>query len=82
MANVANLNRMELLREFVSPKGERKIRDYVRPDGFFEYEEIFEAFDDIVGTYWSPGYQSGMFESESAVISELEATVPWISAEG
>ena len=73
---------MDLLREFVSPKGKRKIRLYKRPNGFFEYEEVYEAFDDIAGTYWSLGYQSGMFESEMAVISELEATVPWLRADG
>ena len=69
---------MDLIHEKTSPNGKRKVCVYKRPDGFFEYEEIFEAFDEIAGTYWSSGYQSGMFETEGAAIAEIAATTPWL----
>lgn len=69
---------MDVIRELISPTGKRKVRVYRRVDGFFEYEEIYEAFDEIAGVYWSTGYQSGMFETESAVMSDVGATTPWL----
>ncbi len=69
---------MDLIHEMISPNGERKVRVYKRTDGFFEYEEVFEAFDQIAGTYWSSGYQSGMFGTEGAAMAEITATTPWL----
>ena len=69
---------MDLIHEKISPNGKRKVRVYKRTDGFFEYEEVFEAFDRIAGTYWSSGYQSGMFETEGAAMAEITATTPWL----
>ena len=69
---------MDLIHEKTSPNGKRKVIVYRRTDGFFEYEEIFEAFDEIAGIYWSCGYQSGMFETEAAAIAEITATTPWL----
>ncbi|WP_411340780.1 hypothetical protein V6U71_02135 [Sphingopyxis sp. J-6] len=69
---------MNLVRRIISPDGKREVCVYKRIDGFFAYEEIFETFDEIAGSYWSSGYQSGVFETEGAAMAEIAATTPWL----
>ena len=72
---------MDIVREIVSPTGKRKMRLYRRADGFFVYDETFEAFDEIAGLYWSSGYESGIFETEEAATKDMRATTPWLRNE-
>ncbi|MGW8201150.1 hypothetical protein ACWGM0_01205 [Sphingomonas bisphenolicum] len=73
--------KMDIVREIVSPTGKRKIRLYQRADGFFTYDETFEAFDEIAGSYWSSGYEAGIFETEEAATADMTATTPWMRHE-
>ncbi|WP_172709622.1 hypothetical protein [Sphingopyxis granuli] len=78
----ASYSQMDVVRELVSPSGKRKLRLYRRGDGFFGYEEIYEAFDEYVGLYWSPGHRSGVFDTYDAMMAEIEATTPWLRENG
>ncbi len=73
---------MDVICELVSPSGKRKLHLYRRSDGFFEYEETYEAFDDYAGPYWSTGHRSGVFDTYDAMMAEVEATTPWLREGG
>jgi hypothetical protein len=69
---------MRLIKEVASPDEKRKVRLYRRGDGRFSFEEIFEDFDEYVGFFWRPGYQSGIYADEAAAEAEMRATTPWL----
>jgi hypothetical protein len=66
------------IAEILSSDGKRVIKLHVRDDGFFCYEEEYEAFDEIAGRYWSSGYQSGLFANIELAEADIFATFPWL----
>jgi hypothetical protein len=70
---------MRRVSEWVSSTGKRKLRLYERSDGLFWFDEIFEDFDDYTGTYWAPGYQSGLFGTADEAEAEIRAVTPWLA---
>lgn len=73
---------MRLIKELVSPTGKRKISLYERDDGRFLFEEEYEDMDEVAGTYWTPGHQSGLFDNLSAAEAEMRAITPWLRSDG
>ncbi|MEO5706916.1 MAG: hypothetical protein ABIT10_07605 [Alteraurantiacibacter sp.] len=73
---------MHLIQEIVSPTGKRKLHLYRRKDGRYQFEETYEDFDEYAGHYWTPGYQSGVYDSEDAALAEMRALTPWLRAKG
>ena len=69
-----------LVKEWVSPSGERKVRLYEREDKRFSFEEIYKDIDEYVGPYWHPGYESGLFADAVSAEAELMAITPWLRA--
>lgn len=55
---------------------------YEREDGRFWFEETFEDFDDYAGSYWTSGYQSGIFDSLDAAEIEMRTITPWLHGLG
>ena len=69
---------MRLVKQLISPTGKRKVSLYERDDGRFSFEEEYEVVDDIAGTYWTPGYHSGMFDRLDAAEAEMCSITPWL----
>ena len=72
------MSAMRLVDEWMSSSGKRKLRLYEREDHRFWYEEIYEDWDEHAGTYWTPGFQSGLFADASSARFEIMAITPWL----
>jgi len=74
----------QLLKRYESPDGKRWVGLYKRADGFFCFQEFFEATEDLrhlgygVETFESPGWESGLFDSAEAADEEARKMTPWL----
>lgn len=69
---------MRVVKLHISPTGKRKVRLFEREDGCFYFEEEYEDFDEVAGLYWTPGWQSGMYDSLEAAETEMRSMTPWL----
>lgn len=75
-----------MMRETIvtSLDGKRRFHLYDRGDGFFSFDETFQAIEDLsdvggpVETYWAEGYHSGLYESAEEAQREARALLPWL----
>jgi hypothetical protein len=42
------------------------------------FEEMYESFEEHVGVYWAPGYESGIFADAASAEAEMRAITPWL----
>jgi hypothetical protein len=75
---------MREIKSFISPDAKRRLHLYERANGFFSFEETYEDYDDLtefgmgIEAYWTPGYQSGLYESAEAAERDALAITPWL----
>lgn len=71
-----------ILRSFESLDAKRRLEIYDHEDGFYSYEEVYEAVEDIpdygLETYWGISYVSGLFDSAEAAECDAKLGIPWL----
>ena len=75
---------MREIKVVFSRDGKRRFHLYDRADGFFSFDETYEAQEDLtevggpIETYWAEGYHSGIYESAQAAEREARVMLPWL----
>ena len=75
---------MREIKSFTSPDEKRRLHLYDRENGFFSFEETYEDYDDLsqfgmgIQSYWTEGYESGLYDSAEAAEREALAITPWL----